>query len=65
MTPRCPVKGHNHELKVVKRIVQDGTGDKASILECPGGGYRWFKLDTLPFSDTLRMRRPRWGWAQK
>lgn len=61
----CPIRGHQHELKVVRNIVQKGTGNKAALWECPGGNYRWLVLDGQQPSPLLRFSKPRYGWKKE
>jgi hypothetical protein len=61
-TPRCPIRGHNHELSVHEELTQKGTGKKAVIWECPTGYYRWFQMEDRDFTDETRMKQPRFGW---
>jgi len=61
MTHRCPIRGHKHDVAVVKSHTQVGTGKKAVTYECPTGVYRWFALLGQPISS-LRLKRPRYGW---
>lgn len=62
MTPRCPIRRHDHDLVRLSTLRQVGTETKAGLWECPTGRYRWFVLDGYALSDTTRMARPRWGW---
>lgn len=63
--PRCPVRGHDHEVCLHRVATQKGTGSRANIWECPTGRYRWFQLEERtgePLDDAPRMARPRFGW---
>jgi hypothetical protein len=61
---RCPVKGHDHNLLVVRKHVQRGTGSIGYTLECPSGMYRWLLLEhhASPIHPAMTQKRPRWGW---
>jgi late competence protein required for DNA uptake (superfamily II DNA/RNA helicase) len=58
----CNVKGHDHELIVRKRLVQEGTGMVAWSLECPTGRYRFLHFPGK--SAMPRYTRPHWGWKE-
>jgi hypothetical protein len=62
--PPCQVKGHDHELKVIREVAQQGTGNKAFVLECPTGKYRYFYIESVwcLLGQMARLDRPRWGW---
>lgn len=62
--PPCLVRGHTHPLGYLYTVVQDGTGQRARMLECPSGRYRFFFIEEA-YARTGRMIRytqPRWGW---
>lgn len=68
-SPRCPVRGHDHELAHRRAIVQDGTGQRADIWACAKVAddpsldrYRWFLLRGRELSNLTRMKPPRFGW---
>jgi hypothetical protein len=63
----CPIKGyqHNHYLRHIATVVQDGSGEEAKWLECPLGNYRWFVLkDTFKDTPNMRFKKPRYGWKR-
>jgi hypothetical protein len=63
--PACPVRGHDHGLTLVRDHVQDGTGQRAHTLACPGGRYRFFYLPGVSERvGMVRWTRPRWGWPE-
>ncbi len=60
---RCPIRGHDHDLTLHRIVVQQGTGSKAEIWECPTGRYRWFLIGGQEFAaHAVKMLRPRFGW---
>jgi len=59
----CPIRGHDHDVRVIERHTQAGTGKKATTYGCPSGVYRWFVPDGQPLGG-LRIRRPRGGWRK-
>ena len=66
----CPVRGHEHALRHHSTVTQQGSGDTAWWLECPGGNYRFFLVEHVYRRDpgvitsrNVRFSRPRWGWA--
>lgn len=61
---RCTVRGHEHELVLVRTVTQKGTGDQAALWECPTGRYRFFVLAGRVASNAMRMTRPRYGWKE-
>lgn len=60
----CPIRGHQHILSVVKTHTQAETGTKAFTYECPNGIYRWFVIDGKTLAESIRLRRPRYGWKK-
>lgn len=63
--PPCPVRGHDgHELTLVSEHVQDGTGQRAYMIACPGGRYRFFYIPVVfeRVGSMVRFTRPRHGW---
>ncbi len=59
----CPIRGHDHDVRVIERHMQVGTGKKATTYGCPSGVYRWF----VPVGQSiggLRTKRPRGGWRK-
>jgi hypothetical protein len=63
--PGCTVRGHDDELKYIQTIVQQGTGNKAYILECSKNErHRFFYIpDVWERIHTMaHMTKPRWGW---
>ena len=62
LTQPCPIRGHDHSLTIHEVVVQDGTGMKLFIWECPSGYYRWHQVEGNEFTDRLRLKRPHWGW---
>lgn len=62
---KCPIRGHDHDLRIHRHITQIGTGEKAVVFECPSGMYRWFCVVGNQLSNLCRSKRPRWGWKDK
>jgi hypothetical protein len=62
--PPCQVKGHSHELNLVREVHQRGSDNVAYLLECPNGTYRFFFLETVwnKLGRMARYTRPRFGW---
>lgn len=61
-TSRCDVRGHDHNLIIVKEWPGRGY-----LLECPSGMYRWLHARPLsePVGKLVRMHKPRWGWSKR
>jgi hypothetical protein len=62
--PRCPVRGHDHPLGYLFTIIQDHTGQRARMLGCPAGAYRFFHIEAVwtRLHTMARFPRPRHGW---
>ena len=62
--PPCQVRGHDHPLAYLWTVVQDGTGQRARMLECPTGRYRFFFIEAVweRIGQMARFTRPRYGW---
>lgn len=61
---RCLVRGHHHDLALVRTIEQRGTGVRAYVWQCPTGRYRYFVPEGSRPSNAMRTTRPRYGWPQ-
>lgn len=62
--PRCPVRGHDHDLIHISTHTQENTGEKANKWECPGGAHRWFLVGDRGPSKYNHTTRPRYGWKK-
>lgn len=66
--PACPIRGHDHALTLVERLVQDDTGKVAYTVACPAGWYRFFYVEEvyarLGAEALVKIRRPRGGWGE-
>lgn len=61
---KCNVRGHNHNLNLIRKVIQKETLRAAELMECPTGNYRWLVFEGRPVEESIRFSKPRFGWKK-